>query len=189
MIDLGTRSGFLPAGSLGHVHWVSPITPNFQASACAEDVNADKAIMKQTIVLMNFTVHITCPLLMFLDQNILIILQHRSLRFAFHYLTLSKTGFTAFKTIWQKGNGAGGIRTPDTVNGITVFKTVIQNNIKPLQTQHLQKANTSDLACYLAFLSPKDPDLAMVVGRWPNLPEHIKAAIKALIQTNITEKK
>jgi len=36
---------------------------------------------------------------------------------------------------------------------------------------------------------PQDPDLAIVVEHWPNLPEHIKAAIKALIQTNITEKK
>jgi len=35
----------------------------------------------------------------------------------------------------------------------------------------------------------KDPVLAMVVERWPDLPEHIKAAIKALIQTNNTEKK
>ena len=35
----------------------------------------------------------------------------------------------------------------------------------------------------------KDPDLALVVERWPDLPEHIKAAIKALIQTNNTEKK
>jgi hypothetical protein len=37
--------------------------------------------------------------------------------------------------------------------------------------------------------TPKDQDLAMVVEHWPNLPEHIKAAIKALIQTNNTEKK
>jgi hypothetical protein len=34
--------------------------------------------------------------------------------------------------------------------------------------------------------TPKDPDLTMVVEHWPNLPEHIKAAIKALIQTNNT---
>ena len=32
-------------------------------------------------------------------------------------------------------------------------------------------------------------DLAEIVDVWPELPEHIKAAIKALIQTNIQEKK
>jgi hypothetical protein len=30
----------------------------------------------------------------------------------------------------------------------------------------------------------KYPDLALVVERWPNLPDTIKAAIKALIQTH-----
>jgi len=32
-------------------------------------------------------------------------------------------------------------------------------------------------------------DLAEIVTVWPELPEHIKAAIKALIQTYKTEKK
>jgi len=38
-------------------------------------------------------------------------------------------------------------------------------------------------------LSNKPADLAEIVAVWPELPEHIKAAIKALIQTHITEKK
>ena len=30
-------------------------------------------------------------------------------------------------------------------------------------------------------------DLAEIVALWPSLPEHIKAAVKALVQTHITE--
>jgi len=33
-----------------------------------------------------------------------------------------------------------------------------------------------------------DPDLAQLVKAWPQLPEHIKAAIKALAQTQTKEK-
>jgi hypothetical protein len=36
---------------------------------------------------------------------------------------------------------------------------------------------------------PKDPDLAALVKAWPDLPEHIKAAIKALVQTHTREGK
>ena len=35
----------------------------------------------------------------------------------------------------------------------------------------------------------KYPDLQQIVSAWPNLPEHIKAAVKVLVQTHITEKK
>ena len=38
--------------------------------------------------------------------------------------------------------------------------------------------------------TPKLPaDLAEIVTKWPELPEHIKAAIKALIQTSKPEQK
>ena len=30
---------------------------------------------------------------------------------------------------------------------------------------------------------PKDPDLDIVIEAWPELPGHIKAAIKALVET------
>ena len=35
----------------------------------------------------------------------------------------------------------------------------------------------------------KDPDLAEIVAVWPELPEHIKAAIKALVQSHKAENK
>lgn len=38
------------------------------------------------------------------------------------------------------------------------------------------------MARFLAFLAEKDPDLALVVERWPNLPEHIKQTIKTLVE-------
>jgi len=40
----------------------------------------------------------------------------------------------------------------------------------------------------LALLGEKDPDLALVVERWPNLPEHIKAVVKALINSSLQGK-
>jgi hypothetical protein len=30
----------------------------------------------------------------------------------------------------------------------------------------------------------RDPDLTLIANHWPKLPEHIKAAIKALVQTH-----
>jgi hypothetical protein len=38
--------------------------------------------------------------------------------------------------------------------------------------------------------TPQDPDLALVVKCWPNLSEHIKAAVKALVESyRISESK
>ena len=43
----------------------------------------------------------------------------------------------------------------------------------------------SDARCAPEAL--KDPNLNMVEKEWPGLPEHIKAAIKALVQIHKTE--
>jgi len=37
----------------------------------------------------------------------------------------------------------------------------------------------------LALLQEKDPDLALVVERWPKLPDDVKAAVKALVQSHL----
>jgi len=51
-------------------------------------------------------------------------------------------------------------------------------------TSTLTETNENDMAHSMALLLQKHPDLAQVVEHWPNLPEHIKAAIKALVKTN-----
>jgi hypothetical protein len=66
-----------------------------------------------------------------------------------------------------------------------------QTPLTPSKTPISDKGGTESgtLDALNAPQTLQDPDLALVVERWPNLPEHIKAAIKALIQTNSTEKK
>jgi hypothetical protein len=45
------------------------------------------------------------------------------------------------------------------------------------------KLGTSDLASCLALLTPKYPDLALLIRHWEALPEPIKTAIMALVNT------
>ncbi len=56
-------------------------------------------------------------------------------------------------------------------------------NANELNKQALTETGETVLASCLALLTPKYPDLALVVNSWPNLPEHIKATIKTLVET------
>jgi hypothetical protein len=56
----------------------------------------------------------------------------------------------------------------------TVNKTLTENNVEQLK---------QNLASILAFLSENLPDLALIVKRWPELPEHIKQTIRTLVET------
>jgi hypothetical protein len=56
-------------------------------------------------------------------------------------------------------------------------------NHNQLKNQALTDNDQIDLARNLALLLQKFPELARIIEVWPGLPEHIKAAIKALIQT------
>jgi hypothetical protein len=57
------------------------------------------------------------------------------------------------------------------------------------QNEQLGKTENHILSKSLANLLQKYPDLRLIIERWLELPEHIKAAIKALIQICKTEKK
>jgi len=62
-------------------------------------------------------------------------------------------------------------------------------NHNHLQNKALTKNTESVSASCLAHIVQKYPDLAAIAKAWPDLPEHIKQAIKALIQTHEAEKK
>ncbi len=51
------------------------------------------------------------------------------------------------------------------------------------------KSENQNLVSGLFSALENDPDLRLVIESWPELPEHIKAAIKALVQAYKTETK
>jgi len=44
------------------------------------------------------------------------------------------------------------------------------------------KTGKTDLAENLALILAEHPDLALIIEHWPELPEHIRAAIRLLIE-------
>jgi hypothetical protein len=59
---------------------------------------------------------------------------------------------------------------------------LISKNPNPLRDKALTEANQRYLSSDLSEIVQNHPELANLIKVWPELPEHIKAAIKALIQ-------
>jgi hypothetical protein len=65
----------------------------------------------------------------------------------------------------------------------------LSENQEPADNKRLTENPNPVLSTSLDNLLQKYPELAQLIKTWPELPEHIKAAIKALVQTHNTEKK
>ena len=46
------------------------------------------------------------------------------------------------------------------------------------------KSDSENLACFLALLARKWPDLAELVTAWPDLPEALRAGITAMVRSS-----
>jgi hypothetical protein len=62
------------------------------------------------------------------------------------------------------------------------FEPLAQNTY-PLVNKELTVHSETCLASSLAVLLQSHPELANLLDIWPKLPDHIKSAIRALIQT------
>jgi hypothetical protein len=63
----------------------------------------------------------------------------------------------------------------------------LNENQQAVDNKELTKTANPVFDTSLAILLQRYPELQEIISAWPNLPEHIKAAIKALIQTHKTE--
>ena len=60
----------------------------------------------------------------------------------------------------------------------------LERNQEPIINTELTKSQDFVLDTSLDILLQKHADLQAVITVWPELPEHIKAAIKALVETH-----
>ena len=57
-------------------------------------------------------------------------------------------------------------------------------NCQPVENKELAENQNPVLSTGLDILLQKWPELKQIIAVWPELPEHIKAAMKALIQSH-----
>ena len=58
-------------------------------------------------------------------------------------------------------------------------------NHKGIGGQSLTEIDKQSVATSVAKVLTESPDLTQIVEAWPSLPEHIKAAFKALLHTHV----
>ena len=59
----------------------------------------------------------------------------------------------------------------------------LKGNQQPVDNKTLTKNQNPVLSTGLDKILQKYPELEQIITAWPNLPEHIKVAIKALIES------